>query len=299
MFFNKKLCYGSLWVGLFNLVSPLVFAASCSAPIACTVEALNAAIIAANTTPSTGESVLILPANCTYLIDNPVSPTTGLPLITGNITIVGGTGTVIARNPSASNFRIFRVLSGATLKLQNLEIQNGNAIAGGGILDEGTLVLEKVTLSHNNADEEGGGLAVALNAQATVIGSAFLFNTTDPGASAGGGGISTRGTLLVKNTNFFNNSGPTAGALVVAQFSTTTIQNSEFANNTADLFFGGAIGNSGMLSIDNSIIHFNTAATVGGGIVVALGTVVLNNTTIVDNNPDNCFPLNSISGCLN
>jgi hypothetical protein len=83
--------------------------------VPCTTPALVNAI---NTANALGTATVRLPANCTYNITTPATATDGLPVITRNITIVGGPGTTIRRDPTvATIFRIFEVAAGARLSV--------------------------------------------------------------------------------------------------------------------------------------------------------------------------------------
>jgi hypothetical protein len=146
-------------MGLFTRVSGLAaFALTCTAvavvpsaaqaqvavtgpqtiPVPCSANALSAAITAAN---SQGEVVLVLRGNCTYSITTPATATDGLPVITGNVTLLGSFGTVIQRSSSAL-FRILDVASGATLALRGVSVRNGKtASTGGAIVNAGILTV--------------------------------------------------------------------------------------------------------------------------------------------------------------
>ncbi len=61
---------------------------------------------------------------------------------------------------------------------------------------------------------------------------------------------------------------------------------------------GGAIFNSdGSAVLQNTAVYQNHAFDVGGGVLKDGGTVVLISSSIMNNTPDNCFPIASIFGC--
>jgi len=120
----------------------------------------------------------------------------------------------------AGKGRIFAVRPGALATIRSLTITEGYARSGGGILNQGGLVVKGVTFVNNAAEHYGGGIA-NLGGKATVINSTFagnsaghagggladstgeatVTNCTFAGNSAGrGGGIFSDGTLLVRNT---------------------------------------------------------------------------------------------------
>ena len=69
-----------------------------------------------------------------------------------------------------------------------------------------------------------------------------------------------------------------------------TILEASLANGIAPMLTGGA------LTLNHSQVTGNTAAH-GGGIFNSGGTVTLAATSVTGNNPDNCEPLGTISGC--
>jgi hypothetical protein len=97
--------------------------------VSCSTASLITAINTANTA---GSGTLLLASHCTYLLTtaNGVGRgPDGLPLITGNLSLIGGNSTTIARSSTAAAFRIVEVAAGASLGLRNLFISGGNASA--------------------------------------------------------------------------------------------------------------------------------------------------------------------------
>lgn len=74
--------------------------------------------------------------------------------------------------------RLLRIANGASVEIRGIAIGNGNAGSGdgGGIENEGRLVLNRSTL-HGNSAARGGALYNATNAQATLINSTFGDNS--------------------------------------------------------------------------------------------------------------------------
>lgn len=261
-----------------------------SVEVECNVQALSAAISAGNL----AEKIeLQLPSECFYVIENPATANEALPVITGDIRIVGGgNNTVIARNLTAAQFRIFKVAAGGRLTLRKLTIENGDTTGlGGGIANYGTLLLQNVNLSHNKA-KDGGGIYIANDATGSVFHSRFLFNS----ATGGGGGIFNSGKLFIYLPYFYGNDVATqGGAVYTKDTGMTTVSRGTFAYNKADT--GGAFYNEGKTTISQSTLQINTA-NVGGGIATINAKVVLNNLIIMNNTPNNCTPVNTIDGCV-
>jgi hypothetical protein len=265
--------------------------------VPCSAPALAAAIVAANATPTT----LFLAANCTYDVTTAATATDALPIITGNVRIVGGPSTTIRRNPSAGAVRIFEVAAGGTLRVDGIFILNGAPAAGvpgGGIQDAGSLTLNQVTLSGNVATgAAGGGLNITATGRALVNRTVVSGNTATGAGS--GGGINNSGLLTIDESRLsFNNAGTGGGGGLATQAGATSqvIQSTLDHNTTTGN--GGGISNAGTTTLIRTLVERNTAALNGGGVFnVAPGTVTLSGSIIRNNTPNNCFPLNTIPGC--
>lgn len=153
---------------------------------------LRQAIINANASP---EDDIIELAEGTYTLTlsgtGENAGTTGdLDIINnGTLTIIGlGNGATI--EATALGDRVFQVLSGAVLNLENVIVTGGAAIErddGGGIYNGGSLTLTQSTVSNSSALNGGGiynqGLATLINSNLSNNFTAFV-----PGVGRGGGG---------------------------------------------------------------------------------------------------------------
>ena len=261
--------------------------------VPCQTSALAAAITTAN---GGAGAVLALAANCTYGIKIPATAADGLPLITGHITLVGETNTVIRRSPAAlTSFRVLDVAAGATLRVTNLSIRNGKTAGlGGGIQNAGTLWIDKVTFIGNTAGN-GGALANSSGATATIENAAIEENTA---TSVGGGGIINFGLLTLDESSLTGNHAPINGGGLNTQSSGVShITQSQFAGNVSG-GLGGGMSNLGTTTLYGTSVRFNTASG-GGGIATGNANVTLKNSVVTSNTPDNCNPLNTIQGCVN
>jgi hypothetical protein len=101
----------------------------------------DAFVTAIETAKGIGAARLLLSPNCVYNYTTATATGDALPIITGDITLVGGPSTTIRRNPTAPTaFRILEVASGATLHVRGISILDGSTAAiGGGILNAGTV----------------------------------------------------------------------------------------------------------------------------------------------------------------
>jgi CSLREA domain-containing protein len=195
-----------------------------------------------------------------------------LPAITnlgGSLTIDGSGHKITVSGDG--KYQVLAVDVGATLNLNKLTIANGSADSGGGIDNEGTLIVTNSTFSHNSGSGQGGGI-FNHGGTLTVTNSTFSYN------SGSGGGITTGGTATVTNSSFFNNSSSGVGGGIKA-YSTLTVANSSFFNNSAG--FGGGIYNhfGGTLTVTNSIFNGNSGSGLGGGGIGNSGALTVTDST--------------------
>lgn len=274
---------------LVGFVEP---AAAKTIKVDCDPVALQTAVTDTN---AAGKGKIKLASNCVYSIANPATVNEALPVITGNVSIDGGNNTIITRDPSAAtNFRIFRVDPSATLKLKKLAVELGKTDQfGGGVLNNGILVLDKVTFRNNSASE-GGGVWSSNSGTVTIKNSVLFFNEATVG-----GGILSHGELKVLKSFFLHNTANNEGGAINTQPSGESfITKSTFERNQALGSGGGAIITRGMTMIDGSRITFNSAGSFGGGVDLVSGSVTIKKSTIENNTPINCFPQNGIPGCV-
>ena len=167
---------------------------------------------------------------------------------------------------SGSNVdRVLFVESGADVTVRGVTIRDGAAgPQGGGILNNGSLTLEQVTVTDNTVTTAG-----------------------PPNFAFGGGGIynGEGATMVLRDSTVSDNTSPNhPGAGVFGFFgSTMTVEGSTISGNvTGDV--AGGIRSLGTTSVVNSTISGNTStAWHGGGIFHTDGSLVVTNSTIVDN----------------
>ncbi|MFQ5401187.1 MAG: FG-GAP-like repeat-containing protein [Anaerolineae bacterium] len=254
---------------------------------------LRAAIQEANALP--GDDTIALPAN-TYLLtlagaheDNNAS---GDLDISDNLTI-NGAGAVTTIVNGGGLDRVFHVLNGVSVTINNIAISNGAAPSGndgGGIYNGGSLTLNGAAVNNNTAANGGGvsNLGILSLSQTTISG-----NT----ATVDGGGIhnGNSATLsLVQSTLSGNSAGRNGGGFYNGISSVVTLNNSTISGNSADQDGGGIFTDnfSGVMSLSFSTIAFNTAdanangSGNGGGIAsgpLPPGEVKVNNSIIAAN----------------
>ena len=156
----------------------------------------------------------------TFSVSRTITLSSALPAIAntspGSLSI-DGSGQTIA---GAGAYQVFMVNPGATLTLNNLTIENGSSVSGGGVYNGGTLTVTNSTFSGNRASSDGGG-------------------------------INNKGTLTVTNTVFSGNRASNGGGIFNAG-PWVSVTNSTFAGNSATV--GGGIYNQGSASVSNSLL---------------------------------------------
>jgi hypothetical protein len=295
---------------------------------AATVSDLIADIKAAN--KKGGTNTITLVANTTFdltEVENSTDGPTGLPVIASNdnLTINGQGGDIIQRDTASGTpaFRLFDVANGATLRLNNLTVQNGLSFGdppsgpyagyGGAIFNQGSLVLSGATVQNNMAQGANGANGTKHH------------GVDQPGSPAYGGGIFSAGTALtlengtvIQNNEALGgnggttpggpgaNGGEAAGGGVFVSSGTVTFTSTTLASNLAQSGSGGTgrsggsagYGYGGGLAISGGTVNLTSVMVnsnhvdigkgiptnaVGGGIYIGSGTVTLSKDTVQSN----------------
>ena len=282
-------------------------AAHAAVHVPCSTPALIAAI---NTANSDGSGTIRLASRCTYVLTSPAAAgrgPDGLPIINGNIRLIGGDTTTIRRAASAPHFRIVEVAAGATLSLQRLDIAGGNADGtipgndtGGAILNSrGTIELVRTTVMDSVADS-GAGISNG-SGQIEITRSLLRGNRTRTGGG-GGGGLYNDGTIGMTQVDFVGNAANTnGGGIYNGQGGRIHALRLTMSDNFARAG-GGAFYNAtdGSLTLTHAVVVHNTAGS-GGGIFNAgiPSRVEIFDSRITTNDPGNCVPRNTLLGCSN
>jgi hypothetical protein len=136
----------------------------------------------------------------------PIVLTQGELFLSASMTVEAAAGTATISGDGLS--RVFEVDYSAVVTLSALNIRDGNAISGGGILNSGTLWVTKCTLSGNSAELDGGAIDNEFGTL-TVISSTLSGNSAEYG-----GAIYDSGTLSASVCTFSRNSASAAGGAV-------------------------------------------------------------------------------------
>jgi parallel beta-helix repeat protein len=185
-----------------------------------------------------------------------VTLTTAELSVGASVTINGGTGVTVTRGAGSPNFRIFNILSGNTVSMNNLTVTNGNGTGdGGGILSNGALTLTNCTISGNTASNRGGGLFV-LNASATLTGCTINGNTS---TNFGAGAFQSTSVTLT-NCTVSGNTG-SVGGLAFDNSSPATLTNCSVANNSS---FGIVVVSSSRATSLVTLVNTMVLDTING-----------------------------------
>jgi CSLREA domain-containing protein len=247
---------------------------------------LREAVLAANA--NAGDDTITLAASTTYTLSLAVTgedaaATGDLDITAAETLTINGAGSASSIIDADDIDRVFHVLSGATLELNDLAVQNGSTSSGGGggILNVGTLTLDSVLVTSNATSDVGGNFGAGINSSgtATIANSTISSNVA---TNRAGGGIYSPGVLTVNNSTITSNSAKSSAGLYVN--GDTTIADSTISDNTNSAGVGGGIEcNSASLTVTDSTISGNSA-TYGGAIAeTSCTTITLENSTVSGN----------------
>ncbi len=248
---------------------------------------LRAAIQEANFTVAADDIVISVASVSLFFPGDDDIAAVGDLDITADLTISpsGATAVDVSSAQAQLPIRVFHVHSGVTATFNLLNITGSHASEGAGVLNEGTLTLNTITLANNIALEfsdaslvvRGGAISNLSGAMLTVTDGIFSENmaanntgTSGSGASLGGA-IYNEGTATLTRVIFTENE------------ATPTDQAGE----------GGAIFNAtgGMLTINDSDVgesgNGNSSNDAGG--ILNRGTAIITNTDVIGNDGGSGF----------
>ena len=248
--------------------------------VACQTSSLISALAAA----SSGTTTLALPSGCTYTltsVNNSSDGSTGLPVITANVTIQGNGATITRSTASGTAaFRLLDVASGGSLTISSLTLNNGLANGGqqggGAIFSHGSLTVSTSTFTNNSSPSTTGTSGGAINSSGTLNVTTSLFSGT---SAQEGGGVFNQSLATITDSTFSGNNATIygGGALLNAAGS-ETVAGDTFVSNKGP--GGGAIDNDTSLSISDSTFNGNTAGGNGGGAVENFGQTTITQSTL-------------------
>lgn len=174
--------------------------------------------------------------------------------------------------------RVLILYANSRLTLTNVTVRDGRVAdnQGGGIYNDGVLIIDSSRVIDNRASVAGGGIAnfgtLAITHSIVSGNSAYLGN---------GGGIVNGGQLTVTAATVAGNYASGRGGGVYHSVGAFTMIDSTVANNRAD-FAGGGIANFDRMSTTNSRISTNTTNGAGGGVLNG-GHLTVASSTLTNN----------------
>jgi predicted outer membrane repeat protein len=255
---------------------------------------LRQAVLDANAAPG--------PDAIDFAVTGTITLTSGQLEITDDLTIAGpGASNLTISGNNAS--RVFQVVGGTIVVLEDLTVANGNPPGdnGGGIRNFGTLAVTNTVVSNNFAaapSGAGGGGILNWSGTLTVTNSTFSGNSV---GSSAGGAISNidGGTLTVTDSTFTGNSVCCNGGAIFSFKGAVTVTDSTFSGNSANS--GGALYNVGFLtvstmSVSNSTFSGNVANFGGGIATTSDGSTTVTNSTFSGNTGGNGGAIGDFGG---
>lgn len=248
---------------------------------------LRAAMTAANA--STNADIIFLPEGGTITL------TQGQLTVAENsaLTIVGGATTTISGGGIS---RVLNTWAGSNVTLRNLTIADGHADGtvghfGGGIWNDGNLMLENATVRNNEAVANGGGI---FNNGTMTLEKATVHGNRTAAASQWvrqGGGIYNNGILTIRRSTVSNNTTGFAnkgGGIFNASGKTLTVEHSTLSGNVSG-GYGGALLNQGNATLTFTTVTGNSGFATGGIETEPDATTTLHYSVLAGNSDDDCY----------
>jgi hypothetical protein len=212
------------------------------------------------------------------------------------------TKTMVYANAATGNGGgIFDSPGGTPVPITGSKLLGNHAGGAGGGIDEESYgepePMTNTTIADNSATD-GGGVNDGAGVYIDYTGDTISGNS----ASRDGGGINAGGSVLLSGIIFFHSraggsidssKGSVSGYPPLVSFTNSTILGNHAGAR------GGGVYNQESLGASSTWITGNQAGGGGGGIYDngTEATMALTDSTPADNEPDNCEPLGSVTGC--
>lgn len=171
--------------------------------------------------------------------------------------------TVIIDGATATSLFYIEPVSGKTVTMKNMILQNGKTEEFGGAIEglatNGDIVIESINFKNNTANA-GGALYLSDGGKVT---NCLFHNNTADGFFGDGGGATAFEKTNFNNCQFINNKAINGGAFYAGN---NTIWNQCTVTNNTCSKQGGGIYAYKTSTINNSVITNNTSQAEGGGI---------------------------------
>lgn len=176
---------------------------------------------------------------------------------------------------------VVHVLPGVTASITSISINRGVAEYGAGIYNEGTLSLDRVSMSDNRATISGGAIRNDWNLR--IWDSYIHHNVADggPGRAGGGGALWNLGTTWIGSTRLVENSTPEGfGGAVLNHGEMTIAPDVSLESNRG--MQAGALANRGTLTATNMYVT-GTYSLVGSGVLIESGVAEITDSVLERN----------------
>jgi hypothetical protein len=161
--------------------------------------------------PAGPQTIVFSPALAGGTVDLEAGTTLILDHSSGQLTIQASAGTTVTIEAAGGNAGVMMVAAGTTAELDGLIITGGNTNGnGGGIDNDGTLILNDCTVTGNVANGNGGGIANEAGATATINDSTITNNTAHGGGASEP--IQVNGPTSASSNGSYSNDGDTFAA---------------------------------------------------------------------------------------
>lgn len=186
----------------------------------------------------------------------------------GNVTISDS----VVRSNTAINVAIGGgIYNKGFLNGTNLDIKDNTGYFGGGIGNDGTLILSDSKVHGNRAAGAiGSGGGIFNNGVASLAGITIDNNA----AGVDGGGLRNQYHVTLINSTVSNNSAALGRGGGIDNYSVLDVTNSTISGNVAKIG-GGGISSTNLMSLANVTIANNTATTGGGGAIYMYNSCVM------------------------
>jgi len=258
-------------------------------------ECIKTAIARSNLQPAR-EDVIELDAS-TFVFDrqdngDDLNGFTATPVIVGNLTIRGQgvSQTTLARSDALDTplFRLLHIGPSGRVTLEGLTLRGGAVSPvffnrGGGVFNQGDLLLQDAELTENEA-WIGGGIHNGLTGTLRLVQCAITDNTAD----FVGGAVTSLGPTFIEGCLIADNLAESGGGLSFDPAAgRILIRNSIIAGNIAFRNAGGGAEGVGELDVVNTVFLDNGAGVRGGALNLAGGQLTLRAVAVVGNAANN------------
>lgn len=209
---------------------------------------------------------------------------TGGPLIISSEIQLVGMGTEATSIQGARRFRLVEVRPGANVTLRHLRLERGRAEIGGGILNEGALLLSDVSVTQSVARRPAGGLGGGIyNAGSMTLTRVRLERNFALGRIGGlGGSVYNNGAAVLSEVEVRRSRANGCGGALYQNEGVMSLNGVRIERNSASSSGGGLFQQAGSVHVERASFLSNWARQIGGG-VFTYSLLELVNTTLSGN----------------